>query len=105
MFPGRSSLFAGKPTPTSTPWQLIQRDTCGSGFTREESTAIVQSIDFPEDLFMPVIPSTTAYVLAPVAGVVVRGSQQPAMISHYPPPVSGVVGGVAAPPRAVVVLG
>ncbi|WP_186661144.1 hypothetical protein [Pseudomonas xantholysinigenes] len=54
---------------------------------------------------MPVIPSTTAYVLAPVAGVVVRGSQQPAMISHYPPPVSGVVGGVAAPPRAVVVLG
>ncbi|MEN8642857.1 hypothetical protein, partial [Pseudomonas sichuanensis] len=59
----------------------------------------------PADLFMPAIPSTTAYVLAPVAGVVVRGSQQPAMISHYPPPpVSGVVGGVAPPP-CVVVLG
>ncbi|MFV3318699.1 hypothetical protein [Pseudomonas putida] len=53
---------------------------------------------------MPASPSTTAFVLAPVAGVVVRGSQQPAMISHYPPPVSGVVGGVSAP-RCVVVLG
>ncbi|UBM24083.1 hypothetical protein K8374_17085 [Pseudomonas sp. p1(2021b)] len=54
---------------------------------------------------MPAIPSTTAYALAPVAGMVVRGSQQPVMISHYPPPVSGVVGGVAPPPCAVVVLG
>ncbi|MDF0733155.1 hypothetical protein P0Y43_20890 [Pseudomonas entomophila] len=53
---------------------------------------------------MPALPPTTAFVLAPVAGVVVRGSQQPAMISHYPPPVSGVVRGVAAPP-CVVVLG
>ncbi|WP_339468651.1 hypothetical protein [Pseudomonas capeferrum] len=53
---------------------------------------------------MPAIPSTTCFALAPVAGSVVRGSQQPAMISHYPPPVSGVVGGVA-PPRRVVVLG
>ncbi|MFJ4444316.1 hypothetical protein ACIPZ8_19800 [Pseudomonas sp. NPDC089422] len=54
---------------------------------------------------MPAIPSTTSFALAPVAGRVVRGSQQPAMISHYPPPpVSGVVGGVAPPP-CVVVLG
>ncbi|HDS0919336.1 TPA: hypothetical protein QEM85_001435 [Pseudomonas putida] len=55
-------------------------------------------------LFMPAIPSTTSFALAPVAGMVVRGSQQPVMISHYPPPVSGVVGGVAPPP-CVVVLG
>ncbi|MFB4392248.1 MULTISPECIES: hypothetical protein [unclassified Pseudomonas] len=53
---------------------------------------------------MPAVPSTIASVLAPVAGVVVRGSQQPAMISHYPPPVSDVVRGVVAPP-SVVVLG
>ncbi|MDD1994423.1 hypothetical protein [Pseudomonas putida] len=53
---------------------------------------------------MPAIPSTTSFALAPVAGMVVRGSQQPVMISHYPPPVSGVVGGVAPPP-CVVVLG
>ncbi|WP_416467910.1 hypothetical protein [Pseudomonas sp. LFS044] len=53
---------------------------------------------------MPATPSTTSFAFAPVAGTVVRGSQQPAMISHYPPPVSGVVGGVA-PPRCVVVLG
>ncbi|WP_232244521.1 hypothetical protein, partial [Pseudomonas putida] len=60
---------------------------------------------FPEDPIMPAIPSTTSFALAPVAGMVVRGSQQPVMISHYPPPpVSGVVGGVAPPP-CVVVLG
>ncbi|MEN5303196.1 MULTISPECIES: hypothetical protein [unclassified Pseudomonas] len=54
---------------------------------------------------MPAIPSTTRFASAPVAGMVVRGSQQPVMISHYPPPpVSGVVGGVAPPP-CVVVLG
>jgi len=59
----------------------------------------------PEDLFMPASPSTTSFAIAPVAGMVVRGCQQPAMISHYPPPpVSGVVGGVA-PPACVVVLG
>jgi len=57
-----------------------------------------------EDPVMPATPSTTSFAFAPVAGTVVRGSQQPAMISHYPPPVSGVVGGVA-PPRCVVVLG
>lgn len=51
---------------------------------------------------MPAIPSTTRFALAPVAGMVVRGSQQPVMISHYPPPVSGVVGGVAPPPCVVV---
>ncbi|WP_158288788.1 hypothetical protein [Pseudomonas sp. CC120222-01a] len=54
---------------------------------------------------MPAIPSTASFAIAPVAGMVVRGSQQPVMISHYPPPrVSGVVGGVAPPP-CVVVLG
>ncbi|WP_258911584.1 hypothetical protein [Pseudomonas putida] len=53
---------------------------------------------------MPANPSTTCFAIAPVAGMVVRGSQQPVMISHYPPPVSGVVGGVAPPP-CVVVLG
>ncbi|MFP3448181.1 hypothetical protein [Pseudomonas sp. SIMBA_067] len=58
----------------------------------------------PEDLFMPASPSTTCFAIAPVAGMVVRGSQQPVMISHNPPPVSGVVGGVAPPP-CVVVLG
>ncbi|MBG6126764.1 MULTISPECIES: hypothetical protein [Pseudomonas] len=53
---------------------------------------------------MPAILSTASFAIAPVAGGAVRGSQQPAMISHYPPPVSGVVGGVA-PPRCVVVPG
>ncbi|OWQ34111.1 hypothetical protein CC207_21335 [Pseudomonas sp. DrBHI1] len=72
---------------------------------RDDSPAIFRNTLFPEDLFMPAIAATIAYVLAPVAGVVVRGSQQPAMISHSPPPVSGVVGGVAPPPCAVVVLG
>ncbi|WDY56743.1 hypothetical protein [Pseudomonas sp. PSKL.D1] len=51
---------------------------------------------------MPAIPTITVPAIAPVAGMVVRGSQQPAMISHYPPPVSGVVGGVAPPPCVVV---
>ncbi|WP_315694765.1 hypothetical protein [Pseudomonas taiwanensis] len=53
---------------------------------------------------MPAIPTTTCFAIAPVAGRGVRGSQQPVMISHYPPPVSGVVGGVA-PPRCGGVLG
>ncbi|MGY4526229.1 hypothetical protein [Pseudomonas sp. UBA4617] len=54
---------------------------------------------------MPASPATTCFAIAPVAGMVVRGSQQPVMNSLYPPPpVSGVVGGVA-PPRCVVVLG
>ncbi|WP_175442633.1 hypothetical protein [Pseudomonas sp. GTC 16481] len=53
---------------------------------------------------MPAKPSTTSFAIAPVAGMVVRGSQQPAMVIHYPPPVSGAVGGVA-PPCCVVVLG
>ncbi|MCW2267646.1 MULTISPECIES: hypothetical protein [Pseudomonas] len=40
---------------------------------------------------MPASPLTTVFATAPDAVVVVRGNQQPAMISHYPPPVSSVV--------------
>jgi hypothetical protein len=54
---------------------------------------------------MSAIPPTNAFAIAPVAGMVVRGSQQPVMLSHYPPPVSGVVGGVVTAPPCVVVLG
>lgn len=55
---------------------------------------------------MSAIPATNAFAIAPVAGMVVRGSQQPVMLSHYPPPpVSGVAGGVVTAPPRVVVLG
>ncbi|WP_256659633.1 hypothetical protein [Pseudomonas sp. H9] len=40
---------------------------------------------------MPASPLSTVFATAPDAVVVVCGSQQPAMISHYPPPVSSVV--------------
>ncbi|MDD2049948.1 hypothetical protein [Pseudomonas putida] len=53
---------------------------------------------------MPASPLNTEFPTAPDAVVVVRGCQQPAMISHYPPPVSSVVVCVVAPP-GVVVLG
>ncbi|WP_171030914.1 MULTISPECIES: hypothetical protein [Pseudomonas] len=53
---------------------------------------------------MPAIPSSTAFASAFVAGMRVHGSQQAAFNGQYPPPVSGVVGGVA-PSLCVVVLG
>ncbi|MBM5459900.1 hypothetical protein H8F21_20255 [Pseudomonas sp. P66] len=53
---------------------------------------------------MSASPLSTVFASAPNAVVVVRGRQQPAMISHYPPPVSRVVVCVLAPP-GVVVLG
>ncbi|WP_189396195.1 hypothetical protein [Pseudomonas laurentiana] len=54
---------------------------------------------------MPTSCPAIAYAAAHDAVVVVRGVQQPAMISHYPPPVSGVPGCLVAPPGVVVVVG
>ncbi|MFQ6572584.1 hypothetical protein [Pseudomonas sp. UM16] len=53
---------------------------------------------------MPASPLSTVFATASDVAVAVRGNQQPAMISHYPPPVSSVVVCVGAPP-GVVVLG
>uniref|UniRef100_A5W020 Uncharacterized protein n=1 Tax=Pseudomonas putida (strain ATCC 700007 / DSM 6899 / JCM 31910 / BCRC 17059 / LMG 24140 / F1) TaxID=351746 RepID=A5W020_PSEP1 len=89
----------GAPDPSRTRVRLWQR-----GCAAKNHSLYSRTFTSSKTAFMPAIPSITRFAIAPVAGLVVRGSQQPVMICHSPPPVSGVVGGVA-PPHCVVVLG
>ncbi|MCH4870965.1 hypothetical protein EQV90_19230 [Pseudomonas sp. TMW22089] len=71
----------------------------GAGYSQRSMSPSAPHLLSKKDQPMPVCLSHSVVVSAVSAGVVPCANQQPAQISHYPPPVSRTV---ASPPGVVV---